>query len=101
MTNAIEKRSALVLLVEDDPGDQALTRRALDQGKIKIDLRIVNDGEEALEYLLHEGAYADAGDSRRPDLVLLDLNLPKMDSLHYELACERMPHVMQPDFAQP
>ncbi len=79
MTNAIEKRNALVLLVEDDPGDQALTRRALDHGKIKIDLRIVNDGEEALQYLLHEGDYAEVDTSRRPDLVLLDLNLPKMD----------------------
>lgn len=76
-----EKREkpAVILLVEDDPGDQELTRRALDEGKFLNTLHIVEDGEEALEYLHREGKYADAKTSPRPDLILLDLNLPKLN----------------------
>lgn len=79
MESSTVERCASVLLVEDDPGDQALTRRALEKGKIKVDLRIVCDGEEALHYLRRQGDYADPASSPRPDLVLLDLNLPKVD----------------------
>ena len=75
----VVERRASVLLVEDDPGDQALTRRALQKGRIKIDLTVVDDGEKALDYLLRRGAYADPELSPRPDLVLLDLNLPRLD----------------------
>lgn len=71
--------AATILLVEDDPGDQELTRRALEMGKIEVDLRIVEDGEQALDYLFHRGEYADPKDSPIPALVLLDLNLPKID----------------------
>jgi len=73
------EKPAVILLVEDDPGDQELTRRALDEGKIRNTLYIVEDGEEALEYLHREGKYADAKSSPRPDLILLDLNLPKLN----------------------
>jgi len=65
-----------VLLVEDDEGDVLMTREALDEGKVFNRLSVVGDGVEALEYLRREGRYADAA---RPDLVLLDLNLPKRD----------------------
>jgi CheY-like chemotaxis protein len=68
-----------VLLIEDDPGDQELTRRALTKGVIKTDLRIVSDGEEALDYLNHGGRYADADAAPTPDVILLDLNMPKLD----------------------
>ncbi len=68
-------RSARILLVEDDPGDQELVWRAL-QDCVDIDLRIASDGEEALDYLFHRGRYVEHGSAPRPDLILLDLNLP-------------------------
>jgi CheY-like chemotaxis protein len=72
-------RRATILLVEDDPGDQELTRRALQQEVIRTDLRIVSDGKEALDYLRREGAFVDPVDAPRPDLILLDLNMPRID----------------------
>jgi CheY-like chemotaxis protein len=65
-----------VLLVEDDEGDVVMTREALDEGKVLNRLHVVGDGVEAIEFLRREGAHADAP---RPDLVLLDLNLPRRD----------------------
>jgi CheY-like chemotaxis protein len=65
-----------VLLVEDDPGDVLMTREAFEEFKVRNNLNVVSDGEEALAYLRREGDYADVA---RPDLVLLDLNLPRMD----------------------
>ena len=75
----IETRPAVILMAEDDKGDQELTRRALAQGKIKNDLHIVEDGAEALDYLFRRGKYQDPASSPRPDLFLLDLNMPKLD----------------------
>jgi CheY-like chemotaxis protein len=72
-------KPAVILLAEDDRGDQELTRRALEEGKIRNDLRIVEDGEEALAYLHRRGKYKDPATSPRPDLLLLDLNLPRVD----------------------
>ena len=72
-------KPAVILLAEDDPGDQELTRRALEQSRIRNDLYIVEDGEEALDYLLRRGRYEDPASSPKPDLMLLDLNMPKMD----------------------
>jgi CheY-like chemotaxis protein len=65
-----------VLLVEDDEGDVLMTREALEEGKVINNLNVVGDGVEAVEYLRRAGSYASAP---RPDLVLLDLNLPKRD----------------------
>ncbi|MEI8038242.1 MAG: response regulator [Verrucomicrobiota bacterium] len=65
-----------ILLVEDNPGDVDLAREALEEGKVRNSLHVVGDGEAALDFLRGKGAYAAAP---RPDLVLLDLNLPKMD----------------------
>jgi len=65
-----------VLLVEDSPSDARLTQEAFCDAKIANKLTIVSDGAEAMEYLTRQGKYADA---TRPDLVLLDLNLPKVD----------------------
>ena len=72
-------RPAVILLAEDDPGDQELTRRALSDGNIRNELYIVDDGEEALDYLFRRGKYKDPELSPRPDLFLLDLNMPKID----------------------
>ncbi len=65
-----------ILLVEDNPADVRLTIEALKEGKMKNRLSVARDGLDALAFLRREGAYADAP---RPDLVLLDLNLPRMD----------------------
>ncbi|EGG46890.1 MULTISPECIES: response regulator [Streptomyces] len=65
-----------VLLVEDDPGDELMTREAFEDNKISNTLHVVRDGQEALDFLYRSGSYADAP---RPDLILLDLNLPKYD----------------------
>ncbi len=63
-----------ILLVEDNPGDVRLAREALKGSKIRNNLYVVDDGVKALEFLRRQGKYADA---RRPDLVILDLNLPR------------------------
>ena len=65
-----------VLLVEDSPGDVRLTREAFRDANMSIHLHVASDGVEAMAFLRHEGAHADAP---RPDIILLDLNLPKMD----------------------
>jgi len=79
MRTVEEAKPALILLVEDDRGSQELTRRALDEGKFRNELRIVEDGEEALAYLFRRGKYKDPATSPTPDLLLLDLNLPRVD----------------------
>ncbi|HEX3897854.1 MAG TPA: response regulator [Mycobacteriales bacterium] len=65
-----------VLLVEDDPGDVAITREAFAENKVHNRLHVVSDGVAAMAFLRKEGEYADVP---TPDLILLDLNLPKMD----------------------
>lgn len=65
-----------ILLVEDNPGDVRLTQEVLKEGRIRNTLNVVTDGVEALAFLRREGAYADAP---LQDMVLLDLNLPRMD----------------------
>ena len=76
MTESMPGRQVEVLLVEDDPGDVLMTREAFADYKVKNRLHVVNDGVEALAFLRREADYADVP---RPDLVLLDLNLPRMD----------------------
>ena len=63
-----------VLLVEDSPGDVRLTREAFKDAKVHVNLHVAYDGAEAMSFLKREGKHADAP---RPDLILLDLNLPK------------------------
>lgn len=71
-----EPKPLQILLVEDNPGDARLTREALKDGKIYLHLSVVVDGVEAIAFLRHEAPFADAP---RPDLILLDLNLPRKD----------------------
>ncbi len=63
-----------ILLVEDNPVDILVTRRALEEGRVCNNLSVVEDGEEAIDFLYQRGKYSNAP---RPDLILLDLNLPK------------------------
>ena|SRR5437867_5607052 len=65
-----------ILLVEDNPGDVRLTIEALKEGKIRNYMSVVGDGEQALDFLHRRGEFADAP---RPDVILLDLNLPRKD----------------------
>ena len=67
-----------ILLVEDNPGDVRLTQEALREARVKNNLSVMTDGAEALDYLRRRGRYAD---STRPDLILLDLNLPGKSGL--------------------
>jgi CheY-like chemotaxis protein len=76
MPETFSSRPIEILLVEDNPGDARLTREALREGKIRNNLHHARDGVEALAYLRREGEHAKAA---IPDLVLLDLNLPRKD----------------------
>jgi CheY-like chemotaxis protein len=81
MTQNLDPTAALpavvdVLLVEDDPGDVLMTREAFEEHKLRNTLHVVNDGVDAVAFLRREGEFSDAP---RPGLILLDLNLPRMD----------------------
>lgn len=71
----------MILLVEDNPDDEELTLRALKKNNIVNDVAVVRDGAEALDYLFCAGRYASRNSSDLPQIVLLDLNLPKMGGL--------------------
>ncbi|HKW85546.1 MAG TPA: response regulator [Nitrospiraceae bacterium] len=71
----------IILLVEDNPDDEALTLRALKQNKILNEVIVAHDGAEALDYLFATGVYAGRDQTMMPQLVLLDLKLPKVDGL--------------------
>ena len=76
MNNQMRAKPVQMLLVEDNPGDVRLTKETLKDAKLMVNLHVVGDGVEAMAFLRQEGKYASAP---RPDLVLLDLNLPKKD----------------------
>lgn len=73
--------SKLILLVEDNPDDEELTLLALKESNILNEVVVARDGAEALDYLFATGPYADRDPSRLPQLILLDLKLPKVDGL--------------------
>ena len=89
MTSAQPPRAVPIeiLLVEDSPADVDLTREALQEAKVLNNLHVVEDGEQALAFLRREGEHADAP---RPDLILLDLNLPRKDGREVleEIKCD-------------
>lgn len=76
MATTASARPVIILLVEDNPGDVDLAREALEMGKLHNTLHVARDGVEAMDFLHQEGKF---NDSPRPDLIILDLNLPKKD----------------------
>lgn len=77
MTN--RTKAITLLMADDDEDDRLLTQEALKEAKLANDFRCVEDGEELLDYLHQQGKYEDPAVSPRPGLILLDLNMPKMD----------------------
>ena len=68
-----------ILLIDDDPADQFLVQEAMKIANLRHNLSLVSDGDEALDYLFGRGRYADHFKAPRPDLILLDLNMPRLD----------------------
>jgi CheY-like chemotaxis protein len=73
------RETIVILLAEDDPDDRTLTIRALQHNRLANDIKWVEDGEALMDYLYRRGAYASPGSAPRPGLILLDLNMPRMD----------------------
>jgi CheY-like chemotaxis protein len=96
----IASRTGPLLCAEDDPDDRLLVRDAFEGARLANDLRFVRDGEELLDYLLRRGSYRDPRRSPRPLLVLLDLNMPRMngrealDQIRSQPALRSMPVVV-------
>lgn len=88
----VMKNGIDILLVEDNPGDVRLTQEALKEAKVGNQLHVVEDGVEAMAFLRHEGKYAD---SPHPDLILLDLNLPKKDGREVLAEIKQDPKLMR------
>jgi CheY-like chemotaxis protein len=72
-------RPVTIVMADDDADDRLFTQEALAESRLANDLHFVEDGEELLDFLRHQGAYANHSDAPRPALILLDLNMPKMD----------------------
>ena len=81
-----------LLMVEDDPGDADLTKELLLETRVMVNVNVVGDGERAIKYLRKEGTYANA---IRPDLILLDLNLPRKDGREVLKEIKEDPDLMQ------
>ena len=77
--NNNRKKPVVFLIAEDDDDDYFLTKEALEESHLLNSLYRVKNGEELLDFLLHQGSYADSNDAPRPTLIFLDLNMPKMD----------------------
>jgi CheY-like chemotaxis protein len=78
MSNPTPK-SVTILMADDDPDDRQLTREAFEENHLANELRFVEDGEELLDYLNQRGKYSDPANAPWPSIILLDLNMPRMD----------------------
>lgn len=74
-------KDKMLLLVEDNPDDVALTLRALKKNNMELQLEVVHDGEQALDFLFGKGEYSGRNLAKQPDVIFLDLKLPKIDGL--------------------
>ncbi len=74
-----EKKNVVILVADDDPDDRLLMEDALDETHLADAVYFVEDGEELMDYLLHQNQYSEPANSPRPGLILLDLNMPKKD----------------------
>jgi CheY-like chemotaxis protein len=74
-----DKRLINILIADDDPDDRQMTKEALEEAYLLNHFQFVEDGVELMQYLRHEGKYADSTSSPTPGLILLDLNMPKKD----------------------
>lgn len=79
MNSHSARTNVTILMADDDEDDRMFARDALVENRLANDLHFVSDGEEIMDYLLHRGQYSDPKSSPRPGLILLDLNMPKMD----------------------
>lgn len=77
----VEKREINILLAEDNPVDVEITQEAFKMGKLSNKIFVVKDGQEALDFLFHKGQYQDKITYPTPDLILLDIKMPKVDGL--------------------
>lgn len=73
------RRSITIIIADDDPEDRMLAEDALQESRLVNDIRFVEDGEELIEYLQQRGKYSDPDTAPRPGMILLDLNMPRMD----------------------
>tara|TARA_Y100000813_G_C24065071_1_gene305930 strand:+ start:108 stop:554 length:447 start_codon:yes stop_codon:yes gene_type:complete len=83
----------LFLIADDDAEDRELVRLAFEASGVSHELHFVADGEELLAYLSHQGDYADASSAPRPDLILLDLNMPRLDGHGVLRRMKQDPHI--------
>jgi len=79
MMRGLGKHSITILIADDDPEDRMLAAEALEESRLANDVHFVEDGEELLDYLNQRGKFSDPHEAPRPGLILLDLNMPRMD----------------------
>lgn len=86
------RNNPTILVIDDDPADQFLVQEAMRTANLHYNLRLVSDGDEAIEYLYHRGRYAESRKAPRPDLILLDLNMPRLNGRQVARAIKSDPN---------
>jgi len=89
----MKRQPPTILIIDDDPADQFLMQEAMQTANLQYSLRLVSDGDEALEYLYKRGRYEDRAKAPRPDLILLDLNMPRFNGRQVARAIKSDPNL--------